>query len=221
MVLFRILLNIFRDTSFAEQYRESSGIDTAESPSLKLDYFKKLWPFIKPYWKHGLAASILLITGSLLTLPRPLFTKFIIDDVIIKKNVDLLALIILGLAGLILVGAVITLFQNYVFFTFEQKIILAIQHKLFNRVLRFPKSFFDSKSTGYLMSRLIGDVFKLRLLFSSTIVQVFTNIFIFIGTVDIIFCLHWKLALISVFVLPFLIISVRVFGKKCVFSVIS
>ena len=179
-----------------------------------ISHFKKLFPFIKPFWRHGLAAAALLIIASILTLPSPLFTKYIIDDVIIKNNPGLLAILLLILAGLILSGAVVSLFQRYVFFSFEQKIILSIQHRLFHRVLRFPKSFFDNKQTGYLMSRLIGDVFSLRMLFSSSIVEIFTNILKFTGAVIILLFLNWKLTLVSLIILPFFIASVSLFGKK-------
>jgi len=207
--LVRFLRKIFKP-----QGGKSTEVSTSGSDNFQFVSLKKIWPFIKPHWKHGLGASILLIIASLLSLPQPLFTKYIIDDVIIKKKPELLDLLLLILLILILLGAIFTLVQNYIFFGFEQKIILSIQHKLFQRVLRFPKSFFDGKQTGYLISRLRSDVFYLRALFSSTIIQILTNILKLTGAVVILSILHLKLTLISLIVLPFLIVAIRIFGVK-------
>ncbi len=211
MKLLKIIKSIFDDNSFSKSYRVESDRRNSKK---KRYYLRKLWPFIKPYWKQGLFASILLVISTLLTIPIPLFTKYILDDVIVDKNIKLLTLIIIILTTLFILGGIVSFIQRYIFFTFEQRVILSIQHKLFNRVLRFPKSFFDSKHTGYLLSRLIGDVYRLRMLFSDTMVEIFTSILKFIGTVIILFVIHYKLALISMFILPFFITSVSVFGKK-------
>ncbi|MBN2416873.1 ABC transporter ATP-binding protein [bacterium] len=214
MNIIKTLKRIFTNPISRKEYQETSDVEINECNKFQFEYFSKLWPFIRPNLRHGLTATILLIISSLLILPKPLFVKFIIDNVIILGDRNLLIPVIIGLSVLIFFGFIISFIQNYIFFTFEQKIILSIQHKLFTRVLRFPKSFFDNKSTGYLMSRLIGDVFKLRLLFSSTLIQALTKSFIFIGTIIIMFFLHWKLTLIASIILPFFITSVRFFGKK-------
>jgi ABC-type multidrug transport system fused ATPase/permease subunit len=106
------------------------------------------------------------------------------------------------------------LLKQFYFFRFEQDVIFEIQQSLFGRVLRFPKSFFDSKQTGYLMSRLSGDVFRLRMLFSSTVLEVFTNGLKFVGGVVILFFLHWKLTLYSLIFLPFFYITACFLGEK-------
>ena len=175
---------------------------------------KKLKPYLISNWRKGIVASITLILTSLLSLPQPLFTKFIIDDVIIKKDVTLLTVIVCILISILLIEAILSFLKQFYFFRFEQNVIFEIQQSLFQRVLRFPKTFFDSKQTGYLMSRLSGDVFQLRMLFSSTVVEIFTNILKFSGGIIILFFLHWKLTLYSLILLPFFYAAVRLLGEK-------
>ena len=175
---------------------------------------KKLKPYLISNWRKGIIASITLILASLLSLPQPLFTKFIIDDILVKKDVSLLTIIICFLISILLLEAILSFLKQFYFFRFEQNVIFEIQQRLFERVLRFPKSFFDSKQTGYLMSRLSGDVFRLRMLFSSTVVEVFTNVLKFVGGIIILFFLHWKLTLYSLIFLPFFYVAVRLLGEK-------
>ena len=177
-------------------------------------YLKKLLPFIVPHWRKGLFASSLLVFTSILSLVQPLFTKYILDDIIVSKDVKKLAVTIGILLIILIIEAVLSFLKQVTFFDFEQKVIFEIQNKLFNRVLRFPKSFFDNKQTGYLMSRLSGDVFRLKILFSNTAVEIFTSFLKLLGGIVILFALHWQLTLLSLIILPFFFLSVKFFGEK-------
>lgn len=121
---------------------------------------------------------------------------------------------ILLLAVIKAAGILFGLLQQYFFTRFEQAVLLEIQQTLFDRTLRLPKSFFDSKETGYLMSRLLGDVGGLRWFFSSTLVHMFTSFLRFAGGVVFLFYLNWRLALAVLVVLPLMFVSVRFFGGK-------
>ncbi len=92
--------------------------------------------------------------------------------------------------------------------------LLEIQQALFDRTLHLPKSFFDAKETGYLMSRLLGDVNGLRWFFSSSIVHMFSSVLRFAGGTVFLIYLNWRLALAVLVVLPLMFLSVRFFGGK-------
>ncbi len=149
-----------------------------------------------------------------MALVQPLFTKYILDDIIVSKDLTKLAITIAILLGILVTEAVLSFLKQFHFFDFEQRVIFEIQNSLFSKVLRFPKSFFDNKQTGYLMSRLSGDVFRLKILFSNTSVEIFTSFLKLLGGIIILFLLHWPLTLLSLIILPFFFLSVRFFGEK-------
>ncbi len=206
MIEFNILGKIFRGGA-EENYRDSS------QEAFKPAHLKKLWPFIAPYWRQGLLASLTMLVSTLLALPQPLFAKYIIDDVILEKNLSLLSLIVGLLLLLLMAEATLSFLKQVLFFRFEQDVILEIQYRFIQRVLRFPKSFFDEKQTGYLMSRLSGDVSRLRTFFSRSMVEMFTNVLRFVGGVTILFFLNWKLTLLALIIVPLYYYSARFFGK--------
>ena len=137
---------------------------------------KNLLPFMKRHWRKGALGALLILLTSLLAFPGPLITRYLIDKVILGKRLHLLLGVILLLAAIKVAGILFGLLQQYFFTRFEQEVLLEIQQTLFDRTLRLPKSFFDSKETGYLMSRLLGDVGGLRWFFSSTLVYIFTSV---------------------------------------------
>ncbi len=213
MEILDIIRNVLKRKKIVSEIEEDFTGRPDKGKSFNIGLAKELLPFIKLKWKRGAFASILLIFATLLSLPQPLLTKYLIDDVLLKNDYNLLGIIIGILVALLVLHVLLSFLRGYHFFRFEQEIILEIQKQLFNRVLRFPKSFFDSKETGYMMARVTGDVSMLRMFFSSTIVEIGTNILRFAGGITILLFLHWKLALISLLVLPlFFIISMKM-GK--------
>ncbi len=182
-------------------------------PSLKAN-LKNLFPFLKKHWRKGALGVILIILMSLLSFPHPLITKYLIDNVILSKQLHLLAGAILLLVGITVIQRLTGVLEGFTFARFEQTVILDIQEHVLERALRFPKSFFDANQTGYLMSRLSSDVQSLRWFFSSTIVYIISNIFRFIGGLILLFYLEWRLALGVFAVLPILLFSSLYFSKK-------
>ena len=175
---------------------------------------KNLVPFMKRHWRKGALGALLILLTSLLAFPAPLITRFLIDKVILGKQLHLLLGVILLLAGVKAAGVLFDLLQQYFFTRFEQEVLLEIQQALFDRTLRLPKSFFDAKETGYLMSRLLGDVGGLRWFFSSILAYMFSSALRFAGGIIFLIYLNWRLALAVLVVLPLMFLAVRFFGRK-------
>jgi ABC-type multidrug transport system fused ATPase/permease subunit len=175
---------------------------------------KNLIPIIKRHWRKGALGAGLILLTSLLSFPGPLITRFLVDKVILGKQLSLLLGVVLLLAGIKVAGIVFGILQQFFFTRFEQEVLLEIQQTLFDRTLRLPKSFFDDKETGYLMSRLLGDVGGVRWFFSSTVVHIFTSFIRFAGGAIFLLYLNWRLALAVLVVLPLMFGSVRFFGRK-------
>lgn len=186
---------------------------TNESAGLRTS-LRNLRPFVSRHWRKGLLGSLLIILTSLLSFPQPLITRYLIDHVILGRELTLLAGAILLLAGITLTEKLLNVFQQFYFTRFEQEVILDIQQSLLDHVLRLPKSFFDANQTGYLMSRLSSDVQGLRWFFSSTIVFIVSNCLRFMGGIVFLIYLEWRLAIGVLVILPPLVFFIRYFSQK-------
>jgi len=175
---------------------------------------KNLSPFVSRHKWKGLLGAGLVIFTSLLGFPQPLIMRYIVDDVILSRQLELLIGAILLLIAIFLAEHLANLLQRYYFTRFEQEVTLDIQRDLLDHTLSLPKSFFDDNQTGYLMSRLSSDVEGLRWFFSSTIVYILSNIVRCIGGLGLLFYLEWRLALGILVILPGIVISVRYFSGK-------
>jgi subfamily B ATP-binding cassette protein MsbA len=170
--------------------------------------------FLKPYWIKGVWAFFFTLLYVLLQLPMPFLTKYLVDEVIVSKDFHILNIIGFVLIGVLFINAASSFIQGYLLTTFRNRIFFDIKIRLFSHVQELPLSFFHEKQTGYLLSRINGDVEAAEGLLADTLISLVQNIFIFIVGVTCVLYLHSKLAFISFSVLPLYILSLAVFNKR-------
>jgi len=187
------------------------GVSGQEIQRISLN---NLRPYVKRHWRKGVLGAILVLLSTLLAFPQPLITRYLVDDVILAHQLNriLWVVLLMGVIKLFAMGS--GALQQFYFTRLQQEVILDIQSDLFDRTLHFPKSFFDEKETGYLMSRLSSDVQGLSWFFSSSIISIATNLLRVLGGVVLLFYLEWRLALVSLVILPGLVLTVRYFSSK-------
>ena len=178
------------------------------------DNIKYLFPSIIKRWKLGVISAIVLVITSLLTYPQPMINKYLIDDVLLKKNVDMVIPVVVLMAIIWLGSYLLNMLKSYYQMRFSQEVILDLQEKLIKKVLALPKIFFDTNRTGYLMSRIRGDVNGVNWFISGTIVQLFLSAMRFIGGVGFLFYLEWRLAIPIMISLPIPFLLIKFFAKR-------
>jgi len=175
---------------------------------------KNLLPYFKRHWRRGLLGCVFIAGATLFAFPPPLITRYLVDDVILDRQIGLLTGAVLLLAICLVTEKLARLLEEFYFARFEQQVTLDIQEDLIDRVLHFPKSFFDNKQTGYLQSRLTEDVDGIRWFFSSTIVHAISNALRFLGGIVFLFYLEWKLSIAVLIFLPGLVWLMRLFSGR-------
>ena len=175
---------------------------------------KNLRPYLARHWRKSILGLFLILFTSLLAFPQPLITRYIVDEVILKRQVPLLAGAVALLVFILLAEKLMHVLEQFFFARLEQKVALDVQTDLLDRVLSLPKAFFDQARTGYLMSRLSGDLEGLRWFFSGSIVYIVGNMVRFSGGLALLFFLEWRLALIIVLILPGLVFGILYFSRR-------
>ncbi len=177
-------------------------------------HLRNIYPFVLRHWRQGALGSGLILIGTLLGFPQPLIYRYLIDNVLMGRRLELLAGVVLLMVAVAGAMKLCSLLQQFYVARFEQTVMLDIQENLLNHMLRLPKAFFDGKETGYLMSRASSDVGGLQWFFSSAIVHIITNMLEFVGGICFLVYLEWRLAIAAVIVMPGLILMMRYFSAK-------
>ena len=170
--------------------------------------------YLKPYQK-GVATTLLLaIATTLLDLIPPWLIKVIVDSLVDGKES-------LWIYGPIVALAVIYLTRNFtnhrrimINNKVEQNVVFDLRSDVYRALQNLSLNYFENHSTGELMSRANDDVNYVERIFIDGVEQVVTAILTLIGISVILFYMHWKLAVVALLPIPFLVYGAWVYTAK-------
>lgn len=133
-----------------------------EKPKNMSGTWKKLISYCKPYLPMIIAALVIGVIGSLISVIGPGQLRTITDMITagISSTIDLAGIgrICAVLAGLYLLGFVSNYFQNAMMASSTQKIVKQLRSDTSQKINRLPLKYFDSTSTGDILSRMTNDI---------------------------------------------------------------
>jgi len=175
---------------------------------------RRLIGYLRPYWKQVLFAFLLIVADAALETIPPLLTMLAIDRYIAVADAGGLA-IVAGAYFLTLVVKFATEFiQALTLQRTGQRIMFDMRMQIFGHLQSLSPSFYDRNPVGRLLTRVITDVDVLNELFSSGLVSVFGDVFTLLGIIVAMLVLDWRMALVTMAVIPFIGIATAVFRSK-------
>ncbi len=165
------------------------------------------------YWYAYFIGIVCMITAIVLDMLYPLITQSIIDDVILKGKMELLAGLLLGIFIIGLGRGLGGYVKEYTFDSTSVKIGAALRKDLFSYIQGLSMDYFDDTNTGELMARIKDDV---DYIWNAVGYVGMLAIEVVIHVIIVLFCmfrLNWKLAFIPALVMV-VIGSIAVFMEK-------
>ncbi|NCB37814.1 MAG: ABC transporter ATP-binding protein [Erysipelotrichia bacterium] len=172
---------------------------------------------ILSYFGNYIPALMLGTAGSAVVAVCTIFPawimKSVVNDVLVNRNLVALHWIALALVVVMFVKGVAQFAQTYLMHYVSQSILRSIRTACLDRMLELSLSYYEKQRTGQLMSRITSDVMVLQNLLSS-FTSLVGDFIAFFGFCAYIFYLHWKLAVISVIIIPFIGALINKFSRK-------
>jgi ATP-binding cassette, subfamily B, multidrug efflux pump len=116
--------------------------------------------------------------------------------------------------GLILFSFLLEYLQTYFMQWAGQMVMFDLRSEIFRHLQRMHIGFYDKNPVGRLVTRVTTDVDALNDMFTSGVVSIFEDIFVLVGIATIMLCIDWKLALITLAVLPFIAYATNLFRNS-------
>src|SRR5262245_30308235 len=149
-------------------------------------------------WAHRgrlMLGFVLLGASRIAALALPASSKFVVDEVIVKRRAELLA----PLAALIVVAALVqaaaSIALSRTLGVAAQRAITDLRRLLQAHVSRLPVRFFDSTKTGVHISRIMSDPDAVRNLMGTGLVQLAGSALTALLALGVLFYLDWRLTL--------------------------
>jgi ATP-binding cassette subfamily B multidrug efflux pump len=164
----------------------------------------RLLGYLKPYRKNLLPLAFLAVTiNTIVRLVTPiLIGKYTLDYAIKNKDETLLLQLVLLIFGLYLVSFIANAFRIRWMNMLGQNVIYDLRKHLFSHVQGLSHRFFESRSAGSILVRIMNDINSLQELFTSGVINLLMDIFLLIGIVVMLFTLSPSLTAAIIIILP-------------------
>ncbi len=174
----------------------------------------RLAHYLWPYRGWVALAFCTVMAAAFLGPLRPKLVQVAIDHHIVAGDWRGLEYIILLLVGVLLVEAVLSFVNDYLTQWIGQKAIYDIRTQVYRHIQRQSLRFFDHTPVGRLITRVTSDVESLSDMLSAGVVRILGDLFRLVFIASFMFMLEWRLALLTLSVMPFMIGAVAWFRRK-------
>ena len=173
-----------------------------EKPKNVKSSMADLFKYLKPWYKAIVAALILSLAGTALTLIAPDkmadLTNTIGDG--LATGIDMSAIIkaIIIVLTIYVCASLVTCASNYVMITVMQKLAWNMRSSISEKINRMPLKYFDKVSVGDVLSRITNDVDTVSSALNSSITTLVQAVVQFVGVTIIMFATSGRLALTAI-----------------------
>jgi len=174
---------------------------------------KRLLSYFRAFIPHILAGIFFSFVMAVCTIYPAWIMKSVVNDVLVERRVDMLNLIAISLIIVMGLKGVASFIQNYIMTWVSQRILTTIRSECMEHLLRLSLNYYERQRTGQLMSRITSDVLVLQGLLSGS-TGLLGDVIAFLGFCGYIFWLHWKLAVISIIIIPIIGAIINKFSRK-------
>ena len=169
---------------------------------------RRLFSYLLDYKLTIAGVLICMLATVVIALVNPLLIEAAIDTYIAKGDVK--GLLRLGIIALAMnIGYIILVkVRMYVMSVVSNKILLSIRQELYEHIQKLSFSFFDSRPTGKILARIIGDVNSLKDVLVNMVTTLLPEFATIVGVVVIMLVKDYRLGLAALSTVPLMMVAI-------------
>jgi len=178
---------------------------------VSLSRVRRLLPFLAGFRSKLAIIFLLSFSNTILGLLQPIFTKILIDDVLLPRNLRLLWILSGIMIAVTLVSYVLGAFNRYYYTSVTARVLFNLRQHLFEHLQALPMRFHIRAKVGDLLSRLNSDIAEVQSMLTDTGFSFIANVFTLFAATGFLLWLNWKLFLLSLTLVPLQLYGVMKF----------
>ena len=189
-----------------------------DDPSIErrrdLSSLRMLVPYMVPYcWQLvGAAIALMIAAGTVLAMGTGL--RFLIDKGFAVGDPVLLDQAVIVLVGVVLVLAFASYARFFLISWVGERVVADLRRALFNHVVGLSATFFESRRTGELISRIGTDTTLVQTVVGSSVSIALRNALMFAGGMVMLLVTSPKLSGLVLLVIPLVVIPIVLLGRR-------
>ncbi len=187
--------------------------EKANRPKVTGALLKRIFSWLRPYWKQLLVVFIAISVSSTCSLLPSVLTGRIIDEGLIGKNLSALIILILLSFGVTLGANLIGVLESFMNTWIAQHITFDMRNKMYQHLQKMSQKFFTTNNQGDIITRMTSDISGVQQIITGTLSSIFSNSITLIVALVAMYQKNWMLATLGVLIIPLFVIPTRTAGK--------
>ncbi|MFM8348877.1 MAG: ABC transporter ATP-binding protein [Bacteroidota bacterium] len=175
---------------------------------------RRILKFVGPYRAQFYAVVVLTVLLGALGPIRPVLIQYTLDEHVTRGNHGAVIQVMLILVALLAVQTVVQYAHTFLSGRVGQYVIRDIRVRLYEHLIRLRLQFFDRTPIGRLVTRTISDVESISDVFSEGLAAMAGDLLQIIFILGFMFWTDWRLALVSLSTIPFMLLATYIFKEK-------
>lgn len=185
--------------------------------------YRRVLRYYRPFFPPTILGLALSLIGIGVNLLKPWPFKFIIDEILTEHSPfrishpnwrTYIPLVCLALIGLQLLWGILNWVTNYIFVKVGLQALLRLRTDLYAQLQRLSLKFHDSRRSADSSFRVAYDSQSIQTIYNKGFTNIFGSVITLVGTFLIMIRLDWKLALLSLGVVPLLVGAIYFFARR-------
>lgn len=174
----------------------------------KKETLKRLFSYLFKYKSSVIGVLVCMLITVVISLVNPLIIERAIDVYIADSNMTGLARLAIFTLILNIIFIIMVKVRMFVMAKISNEILLDIRQELYEHIQTLSFSFFDSRPTGKILARIIGDVNSLKEVLTNAVTTLIPDFVTVCGVVVIMVVKDWRLALASLCSIPLMMAAI-------------
>ncbi len=179
-----------------------------------MDIYRRLLVYLRPYRMRLIGALVFMGLTSAMISAQTYLVKPMLDKVVLAKDMKLGLLLALGLIPVSILKGLTAYVRDYLLGYVGQKIVNNIRDELYSHVQTLSFSYFTRTPTGVIMSRITNDVNLVQGALTRAPSSLAQGVLTMAALTVYIIYLNWRLAALSIIVLPLAGLALSRFGRR-------
>ncbi|EMR06873.1 Putative multidrug export ATP-binding/permease protein [Bhargavaea cecembensis DSE10] len=187
----------------------------SKSPPVPVrEIFRRFWPYVRSYHIWIIVSLLLIALQPMVQSATVWLMQVFIDQVLIAEDFSPIKWVITAYLGLAVLRGVLYFSGTYLSNWVGQNFILNLRKSLFEHLQGLSLSFFEGRKLGDILSRLSSDISSIERLIITGLTSAVSYIFQLLVFIGMLFYMQWKLALVSLIVVPLFYAVTRFFSSR-------
>ena len=187
--------------------------DSTQGKIVDLRIIRRIYGFLKPYQLTFWLLVFLILCMAAVSPAVPLLIRYTLDHYVSTDQISNLIRMFFYMLGVLFLHTGLQFSTSYLAGYLGQTVIKDIRVQLYNKIVHLKLAFFDHTPIGRLVTRTVSDIETLNDVFSEGLASIAGDLLQLVLIVGVMFYTDWRLTLVILATVPFMIISTYVFKE--------